>query len=82
LAEYVIEYADGEKQVVPLITDRTSEDWTASPGLDETLDSLEGDPWHLNVLGVALRDAAVERIIFRDLGTDSAPVLAAVTLEK
>jgi hypothetical protein len=41
-----------------------------------------GAPWHLNVLGVTLRDVAVEEVIFRDLGTLAAPVLAAVTLER
>ena len=42
---------------------------------------LRGDPWHLSVLGVELRPVPVDRIIFRDLGTPAAPVLAAVTLE-
>ena len=54
----------------------------ASAGIDGVLASLDGDPWHLNVLGVTLRNGAVEKIIFRDLGTVAAPLLAAVTLEK
>ena len=81
IGEYVICYADGAKQVIPLIPGRTTEEWVASPGLDEALDSLDGDPWHLNMLGVVLRPVVVENIIFRDLGTVSAPVLAAATLE-
>ncbi len=43
---------------------------------------LRGEPWHLNVIGVELRSARVERIIFRDLGTPAAPVLVGVTLEE
>ena len=44
--------------------------------------SLKGNPWHLNVLGVKLRDVTIEKVVFRDLGTPAAPVLAAVTLEQ
>jgi hypothetical protein len=43
---------------------------------------LKGDPWHLNVLGVTLRPAPVAKVVFRDLGTPAAPVLAAVTIEQ
>lgn len=81
LAEFVIQYADGQQQVVPLIAGLTSDDWLA-PEADEVFPGLKGDPWHLNVLGVALRPAPIEKIVFRDLGTPAAPVLAAVTLEK
>ncbi len=82
VAEYVICYADGTEQTVPLITGRTAEDWTAEPLASDVLCGLREDPWHLNVLGVSLRDVPVEKVIFRDLGTPAAPLLAAVTIEK
>lgn len=82
LAEYVIHYADGQQQVVPLIAGRTSDDWCSAPEADEVCVGLSGDPWHLNVLGVELRPVLIEKVVFRDLGTPSAPVLAAITLEK
>jgi hypothetical protein len=82
VAEYVIHYADGEKQSVPLITGRTVEDWTAPPSATDLLCGLKGEPWHLNVLAVQLRPVVVEKIVFRDLGTPAAPLLAAVTMEK
>lgn len=82
LAEYVIHYADGQQQVVPLVAGRTSDDWCSAPEADEVCLGLSGDPWHLNVLGVELRPVVVEKVIFRDLGTPSAPLLAAITLEK
>jgi hypothetical protein len=44
------------------------------------LPGLKGSPWHLSVIGVRLRDVTVEKVVFRDLGTPAAPVLAAVTL--
>jgi hypothetical protein len=82
VAEYVIHYADGQTQIVPLISHRTADDWAVEPSATEVAVGLRGDPWHLNVLGVALRPVLVERIVFRDLGTPAAPVLAAVTLER
>ncbi|MCR4412550.1 MAG: hypothetical protein NUV77_09025 [Thermoguttaceae bacterium] len=82
IAEYVIHYADGQKAVVPLIPGRTTDDWCSAPEAEEVYLGLKGDPWHLNVLGVALRPVPVEKIVFRDLGTAAAPVLAAVTLEQ
>jgi hypothetical protein len=82
VAEYVICYADGQKQTVPLITGRTIDEWTGSPQCDDVVAGLRGDPWHLNVLCVQLRDAPIKEIIFRDLGTRAAPVLAAVTIEE
>jgi len=82
VAQYEILYADGQRQVVPLITGRTADEWTGSPEAEEVVAGLRGDPWHLNVLGVTLRPAKIEKIIFRDLGTPAAPVLAGVTLEK
>ncbi len=82
VAEYVIEYADGQKQTVPLVTGRTTDEWSAQPEADAVVAGLKGRPWHLNVLGVKLRPVVVRRIIFRDLGTPAAPVLVAVTLEK
>jgi hypothetical protein len=82
VAEYVICYADGQKQTVPLITGRTIDEWTASPSASEAFVALRGDPWHLNVLGTTLRPVTVEKIVFRDLGTPAAPVLVGVTVEK
>jgi len=82
VAEYVIHYADGQQQVVPLITGRTIDEWARAPEAEEVFAGLKGDPWHLNVLGAELRPVKVEKIVFRDLGTPAAPVLAAVTLQK
>lgn len=82
VAEYVIHYADGQTQTVPLVTGRTIDEWTASPEAEEVFVGLQGDPWHLNVLGVAVRDAVIKSITFRDLGTPAAPVLVSVTLEE
>ena len=69
------------KTIEPLITGRTIEDWTAAPACDDVCAGLQGKPWHLNVLGVSLRGVPVTKIVFRDLGTPAAPLLAAVTLE-
>ena len=82
VAEYVIHYADGQTQTVPVITGRTAEDWTLPPTATEAICGLKGDPWHLNVIGVSLRPVRVEKVVFRDLGTPAAPVLAAMTMEK
>jgi hypothetical protein len=82
VAEYVVHYRDGLKQVVPLITGRTADDWAGPPEAQEVFPGLKGDPWHLNVLGVVLRPVPVQKIVFRDLDTIAAPVLAAVTLEQ
>lgn len=82
VAEYVICYADGQRQTVPLITGRTIDEWAAPPSADEVAVGLRGNPWHLNVLAVTLRNERVDEILFRDLGTPCAPVLAAVTIEQ
>ena len=82
VAEYVICYADGQKQTVPLISGRTADDWASGPAATEAHCGLSGVPWHLNVLGVELRPVPIEKIIFRDMGTPAAPLLAAVTLER
>ncbi len=82
VAEYVIHYADGQTQAVPLISGRTADDWVLTPVATEAHCGLRGEPWHLNVLGVALRPVAVEKLVFRDLGTPAAPLLAAITMEK
>jgi hypothetical protein len=82
VAEYVIHYADGQMQSVPLISHRTADDWAMDPDASEAVVAMKGDPWHLNALAVQLRPVRVEKIVFRDLGTPAAPVLAAVTLEK
>jgi len=82
VAEYVIEYADGQRQVVPLISQRTADDWASEPEASDVVAGLRGDPWHVNVLGVEVRPVRIERVIFRDLGSPAAPVLLAVTLEQ
>lgn len=82
VAEYVIQYADGQQQTVPLITGRTADEWAAPPEAQEVFVGLRGNPWHLNVLGVTLRPVAIRKIVFRDLDTPAAPVLAAITLEE
>lgn len=82
VAEYVIQYADGETQTVPLITGRTIDEWTGKPRATETFAGAKGKSWHLNVVGAKLRPVKIQTILFRDLGTPAAPVLAAVTLEK
>lgn len=82
VAVYEIRYIDGQVQEVPLITGRTAEDWTHAYEAIDVYRGLEGDPWHLNVLGVELRPVGIKEIVFRDLGTVAAPLLAAVTLEK
>lgn len=82
VAEYEVVYADGQRQAVPLVTGRTIDEWAAGPEADEVQVGPRGDPWHLNVLAVALRDVPIAEIIFRDLGTPAAPLLAAVTLER
>lgn len=82
VAEYVILYADGQTQTVPLITSRTIDEWQGQGEAEEALLGPKGRSWHLNVIGVKLRPVAIDKIIFRDLDTPAAPVLVAVTLEK
>ena len=82
VAEYVIHYADGKTQTLPVITGRTAEDWTLAPQATEAHCGLRGTTWHLNVLGVALRPVRIDKIVFRDTGSPAAPVLVAVTLER
>ena len=82
VAQYEIVYADGQRQIVPLVSGRTADEWTAAPEAEEVVAGLRGDPWHLNVLGVTLRPGKIEKVVFRDLGTPAAPVLAGVTLER
>ena len=82
VAEYVIHYDDGSQQRIPLILGRTCDDWAGSSAADQVHVGLTGDPWHLNAIAAPLRAAGVEKIIFRDLGTVSAPVLVALTVEQ
>jgi hypothetical protein len=81
VAEYVIHYTDGQQQVVPLVTGRTIDEWAARPEAEDVRAVLRGTRWHLNLLGVTLRSVPVDKVVFRDLGTPSAPLLVAVTLE-
>ncbi|NQT37993.1 MAG: hypothetical protein HQ581_10915 [Planctomycetes bacterium] len=80
VAQYVIHYADGQQQIVPLVTGRTIDEWALPPNADDVLVGPRGDPWHVNVLGVELRNVPIEKITFEDLGTLAAPVLVGVTL--
>jgi hypothetical protein len=82
VAEYLIHYADGQVQAVPLITGRTIDDWCLPPEATEVFVGLKGKPWHLNLLGVTLRPEQISKIVFRSLGTQAAPVLVAATLER
>ena len=81
VGQYVIHYADGQTQVVPLISGRTIDDWSSQPRAEEVFAGLRGEPWHLNVLGVMLHPKVVDKVVFEDLGTSAAPLLAAVTFE-
>ncbi len=80
LAEYEIRYADGRVQKVPLLTDRTADDWTGPALALEAESALRGDPWHLNLLTIVLEPVPVRSIVIRDLGTPASPVVAAMTL--
>ncbi|MDW8036620.1 MAG: hypothetical protein RMI90_01105 [Thermoguttaceae bacterium] len=82
VAEYIICYADGQRQTIPLITGQTIDDWAQPPDTTDLQPVLRGRRWHLNLLGVQLRPVKVEKLIFRDLGTPAAPLLAAATIEQ
>jgi len=82
VAEYVIHYADGQQQTVPLITGRTIDEWAARPTATEVRSVLAGKRWHLNLLAVTLRPVKIQKVVFRDLGTPAAPLLVAITLEQ
>lgn len=82
VAEYRFLYADGSEETVPLIPGRTLDDWAAPPAAEDTLAVLRGSPWHLNLLVVRTKSSKLDKIIFRDLGTPTALVLVALTVEK
>jgi hypothetical protein len=82
VAEYAVHYADGTVETIPLVLGRTMDDWTDFPIADDVHVGLEGAAWHLNTLGVSLRPLTIDKLVFRDAGTVSAPVLVAVTLQK
>jgi hypothetical protein len=82
VAEYVIRYADGQEQIVPLVTGRTIDEWALPPEAVEVQSVLHGKRWHLNLLGVELRSVKVQKIVFRTTGATAAPVLAAVTIQR
>ena len=75
VGEYEVRYADGSRQVIPLITGRTVDDWLWPPAATDVAAVLRGSGWHLNLLV-----AALEAIAVRDLGTPSSPVVAAITI--
>ncbi|MCS7238678.1 MAG: hypothetical protein NZ899_10475 [Thermoguttaceae bacterium] len=81
-AEYRLVYEDGSEDVVPLIPGRTIDDWAGPPQAEDASPVLRGKPWHLNLLAVKAQPKTLVKICFVDLGTPTAPVLAAVTVEK
>ncbi|HIE52491.1 MAG TPA: hypothetical protein EYP85_12095 [Armatimonadetes bacterium] len=82
VAEYLVHYADGSVQRIPLISQVTIDDWAQPPQATQTFVGLRGEPWHLSVLGVELQPKPVRSLVFEDKGTPTAPVLVAVTLQK
>jgi hypothetical protein len=82
IGEYVLEYADGKRQTVPLVSQATVDDWAMAPTASLTQLGLQGDPWHLSVLAVRLRAEKLTQIVFKDNGTPAAPLLAAITIEQ
>ena len=82
VAEYVVCYADGKQQKIPLILGQTADDWAGRPVADQVQVVASGEPWHLSLLAAPLRSVPVEKVVFRDLGTVSAPLLVAITIEK
>jgi hypothetical protein len=82
IAEYRIIYADGTEQIIPLVLGRTVDDWAATPLAEEVIPVLQGVPWHLNLLAVKTQPKPLRKILFRDLGTPSSPLLAAITVER
>ena len=82
VADYVLIYADGTRQVARLVSQQTVDDWANPPTAPLIEAGLQGDPWHLSVLAVKLRPKKLDRIVFRDHGTPAAPLLAAVTIER
>jgi len=81
VARYIVELWDGSRQEVPLIDGLTIDDWAMPPSASEVSSVLEGpERWHLNVHGIDIGGARIERIRFVDQGTPTSPVLAAVTL--
>jgi len=40
----IIQYADGEKQTVPLVTGRTADDWPLPAEAEEAFVGLQGSP--------------------------------------
>ncbi len=81
VAEYLLVYADGLRETVPLVPGQTLDDWAARPSAEDVVPVLQGTPWHLNLLVLRTRDGPLEKIIFTDRGTPSAPLLAAMTVE-
>jgi hypothetical protein len=82
IGDYVLGYADGKRQTVPLVSQATVDDWAMAPSASLTQLGLQGDPWHLSILAVRLRPVKLTQIVFRDNGTPAAPLLAAITVEQ
>jgi hypothetical protein len=82
VAEYRLVYEDSSEQIVPLVPGRTLDDWAAPPSAEDVWPVLRGQPWHLNLLTVSAADKPLQKIVFRDLGTSSAPALVAITIER
>jgi len=81
VAELEVRYAGGGRSSIPFVTGRTADDWLGAPGAADAAAVLRMGHWHLNAIVAALDPAqAVEAIVFRDLGTPAAPVIAAITI--
>ena len=80
VAEYVLRYADGVTERIPLVSGVTVDDWRSPPAATASAVGLRGPAWHLNVIAVRLRPVVLRSIEFRDAGTPASPLLAAVTV--
>jgi len=83
VARCVIVYRDGQEQSVPWVSGTTCDDWLQAPAATRASGVLQQGNWHLNVVGVPLREGAeVREVRFEDTGTPASPVLAALTLQR
>ncbi len=97
VAEYVVHYADGMKENVPVLNLVNIADWWASPGQPYRLDANTTTAWHApNAASSASRcdvylykstwtnprpGVTITTIDFRSAGTSACPFLVAITLE-
>jgi hypothetical protein len=79
---YELIYADGQKTRVSLVIGATIDDWLQAPTATQANLALRGAMGHLNAIAVPLRPTKLAKIVFASSGTEVAPVLAAITIEK